>query len=310
VERLLSEGVTVRCFLRASSDHRWLNGLRIERCYGTLDDVQSIKDAVNGVDIIYHLAGATKARSRGEYRTVNTEGTRAIFDAAVNGAPHAQFVFLSSLAAAGPCRDARGLSESDVCAPISYYGRSKMDSEQILLEDKTGLKWVILRPPPVYGPRDTEILAFFKLVARGVIPSLGKREKHLSLIYVSDLVEALLLAGTKSEIGGKIFFTAHPEVITYLQLGEAAAKAIGRSKYVYIKVPERVIAGAAALNEIGAGIRGSVSALNRQKAREIAFDSWVVDTRRARDELGFSARIGITEGARFTIEWYKAHGWL
>ena len=105
-----------------------------------------------------------------------------------------KFIYLSSQAAAGPCRNGGKKKESDQCEPVSPYGQSKRMGEEFALAHSHELPLVILRPSAVYGPRDRDIFAFFKLLSKRIKPCLSGQDQHVSLCYVEDVVQAILLA--------------------------------------------------------------------------------------------------------------------
>lgn len=310
VERLLDEGYTVRCILREGSDHRWLESLDIERIYGSYADTEIIKEAAKGVNVTFHLAAATKARSIEDFRRINVEGTRKLAGAVAYVAAGSRFVFASSQAAAGPSTPGNPKTEEATPIPISDYGQSKLEAERIFTETNPGVSWIIIRPGAVYGPRDKDILPFFRIVNKGFIPRVGLKKKYLNLIYISDLVEILTIAARRTDLNEQVYFAAHPEVTEYGGFGAAIAQALGKKKYFKLTVPVPLLYTVALINELQSSIAGKVPALNRDKAREMSQSHWTCDTSIAREHLGFEAKIGIDEGMKSTVSWYIENGWL
>lgn len=190
VDALVEEGWRVRCLVRTTSRLRWLPRARVELAHGALNDPPALRAALEEARVIFHLAGLTSATSPARYAAVNVEGTRALVAAMRERAPGALLVHCSSLAAAGPSLDGRPLSESDPPRPIGPYGESKLAAERLVAS--SGLDHVIVRPPAVYGPRDADILAVFRLAARGLALRLGPRGQRLSLVHVRDLAHGLI----------------------------------------------------------------------------------------------------------------------
>lgn len=309
VEALLSGGDDVRCLLRPASDRRWLEGLDYEPVLGTLDDEDSLARAVVGADVIYHCAGATKARKAELLYRVNAEGTANLADACLAQPAPPLFIYVSSQAAAGPCGADGVRREADECAPVSGYGRSKLAGERALHKRAAELPFVILRPSAVYGPRDTEMLLFFKFINKGVEPALGWDDRYVNLCYVTDLAEALILAGSCERARGEAYFVAHDEVWDWRGVSRAAAAALG-VKTMTVRVPKVVLFGAATIAELAATLSGKVATLNRERARVMLEEQWLCDINKARQELGFTPRVGFAEGARLTAAWYRQQGWL
>src|ERR1700722_12501724 len=171
-DQLTRGGHDVRALVRKSSKRDFLERLdRIEFAYGSVEDAAKVADAVKGVDAIIHSAGLVKARSPEEFHRTNVDGTRNLIEAAKVHAPKLRrFVLVSSLAAAGPSLDGVPL-DRDGAGPVTHYGRSKLEAERVVLAAKDSLPVTILRPGAIYGPRDQEILVFFKSVKSGVLPT-------------------------------------------------------------------------------------------------------------------------------------------
>jgi dihydroflavonol-4-reductase len=295
--------------LRPASDRRWLEGADYEDVPGTLEDNGSLARAVAGVDVVYHCAGATKARNAELLYRVNGEGTANLADACLAQPEPPLFIYISSQAAAGPCGADGVRREADECAPVSDYGRSKLAGERALHKRATELPFVILRPSAVYGPRDTEMFLFFKFINRGIEPALGWDDRYVSLCYADDVVDAILLAGRGEGARGEAYFVAHDEVWDWRGVSRAAAAALG-VKTRTVRVPKAVLFGAATIAELAATLSGKVATLNRERARVMLEELWVCDTNKARQELGFTPRVGFAEGARLTAAWYRQQGWL
>ena len=159
-----------------------LEGLEPEIIPGSLEDEASLEAALAGVSAIVHVAGLTKARTFDQYREVNARGTERLVAAGRRSAPDAHFLLISSQAAAGPSREGRPVRDDDPARPISWYGRSKREGEEVLSSSWPG-PWTVLRPSVVYGPGDTGLFQYFKMAASGWIPVpagvFGARPKRL-----------------------------------------------------------------------------------------------------------------------------------
>jgi nucleoside-diphosphate-sugar epimerase len=287
-----------------------LDGLAYEDIPGALDDADCLTRAVADVDVVYHCAGATKARRPEDLYDVNAGGTARLADACLGRETPPLLVYVSSQAAAGPAGDAGPRCEDDGCAPVSDYGRSKLLGEDALRERRDALPYVVLRPCAIYGPRDTEMFLFFKFIKRGIEPALGWEGRYVSLCYVDDLIDAMLLAGEGgNDLRGRTYFIAHDEAWDWSGIAKEAAAAFG-VKTRRVRVPKAVLFGAATLAELGATLTGRVATLNRAKAREMWQRSWLCDVGKAKRELGFTPRVGFAEGAKLVATWYREQGWL
>jgi nucleoside-diphosphate-sugar epimerase len=133
-EALIRKGVHVRCLLRKTSDLKWLKGLPVEFVSGDCNDKTSLKEAVRGVNWVFHLAGTTKAIKKETYFEVNGFGTENLIQACLENNPRLQkFIYISSQAAAGPSKNGSDKKELDSCEPVSFYGRSKRPGEESVL---------------------------------------------------------------------------------------------------------------------------------------------------------------------------------
>ena len=310
VETLLQRGIQVRCLLRKTSDLKWLKGLPVEPVYGDCSDKESLHEAVKDVDQIFHVAGITKAAREETYFEVNAMGTDNLIHACLEKNPHVQkFVYLSSQAAAGPCRNGVKKTESDHCEPISTYGQSKRLGEELALAHAHELPLTILRPSAVYGPREKDIYAFFKIVSKRIKPCLSGQDQRISLCYVNDLVQATLLAAESKGSHGEIFFVSDGQDYSLEEIGDIFARVMGVTA-LCLPVPEWVMYGAASLSESVSSFSGRPPLLSRGKVEEILQRHWVCDIAKARTLLGFEPQTRLQAGAKLTYEWYRKENWL
>ncbi len=310
VEELLQRRVHVRCLLRKSSDLKWLKDLPIEMTFGDCSDKTSLRGAVKDVDQIFHLAGITKAVKKETYFEINASGTDNLIQACLKYNPHLQkFIYVSSQAAAGPCRKGEKKRESDQCRPVSAYGQSKRMGEELALAHAREIPLLILRPCAVYGPRERDMYTFFKLLSKRINPRLSGEDQHISLCYVEDIIRAILLAGQSQAPSGEIFFLSDGQDYRLEEIGDTFAHAMGVNPY-RIRVPEWMMIGLASFSQYLSRISGKPPLLNRGKMEEMLQRNWVCDIAKATAVLGFEPLIPLSEGARLTFEWYKKENWL
>jgi nucleoside-diphosphate-sugar epimerase len=310
VESLIQRGIQVRCLVRKTSDLRWLKDLPVEFVYGDCNEMGSLKEAMKGVDQVFHLAGVTKAIDEKTYFEVNAHGTENLIHACLEHNPHLEkFIYLSSQAAAGPCHNGRKKKESDGCEPVSPYGQSKRLGEKLAIEHAHELPLLILRPSAVYGPRDQDIYAFFKLLSKRIKPCLVGQDQHLSLCYVQDVICAILLAAESQESKGEIFFLSDGHDYRMDEIGDVFAQAMGVTP-LSIPVPKWVIFGIASFSEYLSKLSRKPPLISRGKAEEMVQEDWGCDITKARTVLGFEPRIHLAQGAKLTVDWYRKENWL
>lgn len=310
VELLSARDLPLRALVRPTSDVSLLDRLGVARVQGALGDPAALARAVEGTDVVVHLAALTRARTAAEYRRVNVDGTRALVDA-VSSAERGprRLVYLSSLAAAGPAASGRPVRADDVPRPLTDYGRSKLAGERVCL-DAAGddLRVVVLRAPAVYGPRDGDLFTYFRFAAQGLLPVPRGPERPVQLIHAADLAEALVRAATAPAAGG-LYHVAEARAYPWEDVASLIAKAVDRPARV-VRVPGTLVRAAAATTELAARLVGRAAVFNRDKARELLAPGWLCETDRASRELGFTARTPLPDGLMQTADWYRAQGWL
>lgn len=310
IEALLQRGVEVRCLLRKTSDLKWLKGLPIERVLGDCRNKGSLREAVRGVDQVFHLAGVTKAVEEKTYFEVNGHGTDNLIHACLeHSSTPPRFIYLSSQAAAGPCRNGGRKCESDRCEPVSAYGQSKRMGEELAMEHAGELPLLILRPSAVYGPRDRDIYAFFKLLSRRINLRLSGQDQHISLCYVQDVVQAMLLAAGVQEPREQIFFLSDGHDYRMEDIGDVFATTMGIRAFS-VPVPVWAISGVASCSHFLSKFTGKPPLLSKGKVEEMIQRNWVCDITKARTLLGFNPCVQLADGAKMTFDWYRKEKWL
>jgi dihydroflavonol-4-reductase len=229
VERLLREGVEVACLVRPTSSLAHLEGLDVERRVATLEDPEALERAVEGAELVFHCAGLTRARSLPAYAAANVAGTQRLLHAvAQQGRTLRRFVYVSSLAAVGPCPSDEPFDERTVCLPRDAYGATKLAAERAVLAELKWLPGVVVRPPAVYGPRDRNFLPLFRMARRfGLAPVIGSPAKQLTLVHAADLADCLWRAATVDAAEGQAYFVGSG-THTWSEVLDALAEALGK----------------------------------------------------------------------------------
>lgn len=299
---LVSRGVTVRSIVRPGSRHT--PPPQSDVVHAPLE-AAALRNAFAGMDAVVHLAGVVAAVDPRLYFEVNTEGTRAVADAARGSG--ARLIHVSSLAAAGPASAAAPIRESDPPRPITPYGRSKLDSERIVT-DMSDLRSIILRPGVVYGPTDRAVFPLFKAARSGLLPLVGRETAAYAFVYVDDVVRTIVAAVERTGVSGPVF-VAHPVPVTPRDLMEAIQSAVGRRGRV-VRVPMALTRALALAGDVAARVLNRPMTLNSWRYAEMAAEGFVCRVDRMRDDLGVVASVGLREGIAQTAEWYRKAGWL
>ncbi len=297
VDLLLERGYRVTAALRPSSRPRWLDGKEVGRA--ELDFARPFR--LPEADVVFHAAGVIRAGRWEDY----LEGNRDAAVRAVEGARAGRFVHVSTLAVTGPGED---VDEETPCRPISLYGKSKWEGEREVWKRRDRIPVTVVRPPVVYGPRDTGLYDLYRTVAGGLRPEIGGR-KLVSLVHVRDLVEGLLRAAEAREGANEVFLLSNRESWPMADLVGLIQKSIGK-RAVRIRVPDRVLRFLGAVVEDGARLAGKRPMFGRDKALEMTQRAWSCRPAKAGRVLGWEARIPVDRGMKETLAWYRAEGLL
>ncbi|HMP83745.1 MAG TPA: sugar nucleotide-binding protein, partial [Verrucomicrobiota bacterium] len=183
------------------------------------------------------------------------------------------------------------------------YGRSKLGGEQEVRE-RCQSPFTILRPPAVFGPRDTEFLSTFRAVKRHLSPGFIGGVDTMSIVFVKDLAEAVATCLTHHAAVGRTYFVASPDVVTVCGLGDEIAKQLNVWT-LPLWLPVGLLWPVCAINEVLCRLVNKPSMLNRQKYRELSAPGWVCDTTRLKAEVGFVAPTPLPVAIQQTIGWYR-----
>ena len=306
VEALRSRGHQVSALVRSPAKAAALEPLGVRLVPGDLDDAGSLARAVEGQDLVFHVAGLVAAKDEGEFVRVNRDGTASLVASAAR-ARVGRFVYVSSMAAAGPAGKGRPLTGTEPPRPVTGYGRSKLAGETAVKEG--ALPWVIVRPPTVYGPRDREVLKVFRMARWGVAPVFGDGSQELSAVHGADLASALVVAGTAPGTPGKVYYPCHPEIVTSAVFVRMVGRAMGRRVRI-VPVPHTLGRALLGLTEAATRIVGQRTILTRDKANEFFQPAWTGDPEPLTRDSGWRAAHDLASGMADTVGWYRSAGWL
>jgi nucleoside-diphosphate-sugar epimerase len=309
IAALAARGWHVRCLVRRTSDRRPLAAYAVEYVVGSLQDEATLRRAVQGVEMIFHLAGATKVHTPADFERINYVGTQTLLQACVDagGALH-KFVYISSIAAAGPSPSGIPVQESDVARPVGPYGRSKLQAEAAVLAYKECLPVTVLRPSAIYGPYDRDFLPLFRTVKRGVLPSVGRQDLYVDMCYVADLVRGMLAAAESPDTCGEVFFLSGA-CHAWRDIGREIARQLG-IRPCEVRLPRWLVLVAATMADGWAHVCGRPGVLSRTNMRERLHPFWVFDRTKAQRVFGYMPQVSLTQGIAQTLRWYRDAGWV
>ena len=212
-DALLARGCRVHCLVRETSNLEWLDTSRVHLHMGDLQHPAAVRKCLGEVDYVFHCAGVTRAKNREAYFQNNARDCTPFYQTcAEHGKQIKGVVHVSSLAAVGPTPPEQKVDEDTACQPLTYYGQSKLAGEEIALEYASELPMMILRPPVVYGEREVNFFTYLKAIRWGVAIKIGVGPRTLSLIYVKDLVDAMIQAAAAPDPEHKVFFITDGDV--------------------------------------------------------------------------------------------------
>ncbi len=313
VRKLLSLGWRVRCLIRNAGERGALIAElgagfpdNLEVIHGELSDTDSLSRGVDGAAVVYHLAGTVIAVDKIGYFRTNFDGTVNLVNAlgGTQAGPPPRLVFASSLAAGGPNPPGHPRTEGDPDQPITHYGRSKLAAEEYILEYRESLWSAILRPAAVYGPRDPGFASIFRAVSRGIRVGYLGRDTELSLIYVENLVQAMIAVANTAAPSGEVYYAADPPIVTVDAFQKAIA-AVLEKRTLRLPLPKVLVLLAALVATGVQRITRRPSFFNLQKVIEAVQPAWSCTAAKLRKTTGLTPEVNFQSGIRRTVTDYR-----
>jgi nucleoside-diphosphate-sugar epimerase len=307
VERALAEGHKVSGIYRsASGDKQQLlqlltsKGAKLQQ--GDVVAPESYERLLVGMQCVCHFAAAFKdpLHSEEEFHRINVKGTERVLLSAANCGVQ-RFVFCSTAGIYG--QQLSGIT--DECAtprPWNAYERSKHAAENCVrhLSLQRRTQYVILRPAVVYGPRDDRLFKLFRSAAKGRFPLFGPGRGRRHMVYVSDVVDAFLLACTRDSAANQEMIVAGSEAVPLCDLLETLAKVLQR-RTCGPRLPLRpMLVLAAMVEDLCRCLHVNPPIYRRRMAFYLSDAAF--DCTRAKQIMGWQPRIGLQDGLRSTYE--------
>lgn len=282
---LASQGWRLRVLVRPGSQDRLprLDGAQI--ITGSLGDANALRQLLDGAQALVHCAGAVRGLTRADFDRVNVEGVQALLDA--TGATQ-RVVHISSLAARHP--------------GLSHYAASKLAGEQRVSAQLPPQRWVVLRPPAIYGPGDRELRPLLDRMMRGLALLPGPPDARFSLLHVRDLACAVgcLLSGDAGWGQTHEPDDGHRQGYSWQDLLAAVARLRGAPVRA-VRVPGPLLSALGACNELAARLAGRAPMLSRGKARELRWPDWLAGGNASLLGCGWQPAITLDQGLRDTL---------
>ena len=296
---LMARGEIVRAAVRKEKSERHLPVECEVAVVGEIGAATDWSTAVGSVDVVIHLAARvhvmreTAGDALAAFREVNVAGTERLARvAAINGIK--RLVYVSSIKVNGESTDGDPFTEEDAPFPQDPYGISKFEAELALhrVAHETGLEIVIVRPPLVYGPGvGGNFWRLLKLVERGIPLPLASAENRRSMIYLGNIVDALIVCTSHPDAAGKTFLVSDGEDISTSQLIRKLARQMGKPSYLWPFPPTL-------LRLLGRFV-GKFDEVDR------LVGSLVIDSSKIRRELGWTSPFSMEQGLAETVGWFQ-----
>ena len=317
VEEGLRRGYDVYAGVRESTSRKYLTDKSIKFITFDFENPDSLKDTLTQNlqpeekwDWIVYNLGATKAVSFSEFSKINYEYLRNFLEAlkAADKVPE-KFLLMSSLSVHGPAheKDGKKFTETDIPAPNTRYGASKLKAEMLLQMDN--IPYIIFRPTGIYGPRDKDYFLMFKSIHKGFDFSAGYKRQILTFIYVEDLSRAVFDALEKAPVN-QTYIISEEAAYSQKEFRKMAAEALGKKGVISLPMPLWIVKGVSAVAEKWGVARMKPSTLNRDKYNIMKQRNWDADVSKAKKDFGFNPQVSLRQGVNKAVEWYRKEKWL
>lgn len=318
VEEALSRGYETWAAVRKSTSRKFLTDERIHFLELDFSDDEALHAALESHiaqhgkwDYVVHNLGLTKATNYLDFETVNYGYLKLMVDELkeLDAVPEV-FLMMSSLSVMGPGDEVNytAFSSSDVPAPNTRYGTSKLKGETYLMMQQD-FPYTIFRCTGVYGPHERDYYLMMKSIKRGFDFSVGFKKQMLTFIYVKDLARGVmdaLAAGPKR----KAYFMSESRSYTQKEFRKIVLDELGKKVVIPVTCPLWVVKIVCHVAEFVGKVTGKASTLNPDKFRILKQRNWLCDTSDAERDFGFKAEYDLKRGIHEAIEWYREAGWL
>ncbi|MCP5095926.1 MAG: NAD-dependent epimerase/dehydratase family protein [Chloroflexi bacterium] len=307
--RLAKDGESVRALVRDPKRATELSACGIEIVQGDLTDPASLAKAMEGIELVYHIAAIFRQENVTDQQMwdINCHGVKNMLDAAIAAGSVKRFVHCSTIGVHGDIKNPPATEETPY-GPGDYYQESKTGGEKIAIEymEQGKLPITIFRPGGIYGPRDMRFLKLFRPIKKRRFLMLGSGEILYQLVYIDDLVDGIILCGTAVNSVGNIYILTGEPALTLNQLVGEIADVVDAPK-PKLKFPVMPVYFAGYLMELIFKPFGIEPPLYRRRVDFFRKDrSFSIE--KARTSLGFEPKVDVKTGLARTAAWYEEQG--
>jgi nucleoside-diphosphate-sugar epimerase len=312
--RLVEDGYTVRCLVRASSDTTELRELGVQLAAGDLTDARSLASAVEGCEHVLHCGALVSDwATSAEIAAVNVTGTRNLLDACARASVH-RFIHISTTDVYGHPERAQIDETYRTTRFSNWYAQTKLEAEREVRRAQApgALEAVILRPATVYGPGSKGVIGEIARAIQGRHMLLVDRGRAIAgLCFVENLVDAAVLALRHTAAPGNAFNVSDGLAVTWRQLADDLAEGLGCPK-VRWSIPYPLAWGLGFSLEHGYRLlRGATGLstpplLSRQAVQVLGRDQ-DFSNGKLRGMLGWEPRVDYASGLAATVAWLERY---
>ncbi len=297
---LLSKGNYVAGVVRQSIYNSPQDAMSDTVVIREINAVTDWTSALKNRELVFHLAARVhvmkdvSADPLAEFRKVNLHGTENLARQAARAGVK-RLIYVSSIKVNGEGTSGTAFSELDTPNPQDPYGISKWEAEQALhrVSQETGLEIVIVRPPLVYGPGvKGNFISLFKAISKGLPLPLAGADNARSLVYVGNLVDALITCATHPAAVGKTYLLSDGADVSTATLTKEIAIALQCTNRTFNFPP--------------AILRAIASLVGKTAQVDRLFGSLRIDSHKIRDELNWTPPYTLQQGLKKTADWYCA----
>ena len=281
------QGVAMRALARREQPPR----AGIDWVRGDLAGEAALRRLVRGARAVIHVAGVVNAPDAAGFEAGNVTGTANVI-AACRAEGVDRLIHVSSLSAREP--------------ELSTYGASKARAEALV--SASGLDWTLVRPPAIYGPRDTEMFELFRLARWGLMP-MPPSHGRTSLLHVADLARLLLaLEPGGAGVTGQTFEPddGRQQGWSHNELARTIGWAMGRRPWV-VHLSRASLERAARADRF---LRRHRAKLTLDRVGYMSHPDWVVSHAARPPRALWEPQVPTEEGLKATARWYRENGWL
>ena len=261
---------------------------------------------MKSVDIFIHLASVLQRGRKEDYQKFNINVSERFFYYA-SGLKIKKIIFLSSFEVMGGSKKPHFYTELDKPNPLSSYGKSKYEVEQIAqtyIKEKK-LNITILRPPAVYGPEDNFDRGFIRIIdmiAHNRFINFGKQDNYTALIYIDNLIDIIVKCMKNNKSDKQLYFAADNEILTVKEICILIAKLTG-AKPDFIEVPIFLVKIFTNIMEF-LGKIFSFQPFFPENFVNNATANYACSMKKVKNELKWIPPYSLQEGMKKTVEWY------